>query len=114
VNNPAVLAALFQQAKLLFVTSEWESFCVPIAESLYFGVPVAVTDTPPMPEVAGPAGVVFDKQKVAAAVAQILTLLDNPDQYQTLAAAASERAQLYTDDVLAQNIQKLLAHIATT
>jgi glycosyltransferase involved in cell wall biosynthesis len=67
-----------------------------------------------MPEVAGPAGVVFDKQKVAAAVAQILTLLDNPDQYQTLAAAASERAQLYTDDVLAQNIQKLLAHIATT
>jgi type IV secretory pathway ATPase VirB11/archaellum biosynthesis ATPase len=70
VNNPAVLAALFQQAKLLFVTSEWESFCVPIAESLYFGVPVAVTDTPPMPEVAGPAGVVFDKQKVAAAVAQ--------------------------------------------
>ena len=61
VNNPAVLAALFANARLLFVTSEWESFCVPIAESLFFGVPTAVHLAPPMPEVAGPAGIVFDK-----------------------------------------------------
>ena len=111
VNNPAVLAALFANARLLFVTSEWESFCVPIAESLFFGVPTAVHLAPPMPEVAGPAGIVFDMANPAAAAAEVLALLDDPQRYQTMKETAVSWAQQYTSASLEQNLQSFLRKI---
>lgn len=108
VSNPAVLAALFRHARLLFVTSEWESFCVPIAESLYFGVPTAVHHLPPMPEVAGPGGIVFDKSQPAAAAQQIISALDD-GRYPQLCQAAANWAEQYSDAALAHNLAQLLA-----
>lgn len=111
VNNPAVLEALFRHARLLFVTSEWESFCVPIAESLHFGVPTAVHQEPPMPEVAGPAGLVFDKADPEAAANEVLALLNDPDRYQQMRQMALDWSTQYSDAALADNIKNLFAHI---
>lgn len=114
VNNPAVLEALFRHARLLLVTSEWESFCVPIAESLHFGVPTAVHQVPPLPEVAGPAGLVFDKSDPAAAAAQVLALLNDKTRYQEMRRAANEWAAHYTDTALGENLKQFFARIETT
>lgn len=111
VNNPAVLAALFSQASLLFVTSEWESFCVPIAESLFFGVPAVVHDVPPLPEVAGPAGLVVDKRRPSEAAEQVLALLDDEVHYRRLQRAAGKWAEQYTDQALGRNMLALLKQI---
>lgn len=111
VNNPAVLAALFGQAKMHIVTSEWESFCVPVAESLYFGVPAIVHNVAPLPEVAGPGGLVIDKANAEEAAAKIVALLDDTAHYRRLSQAATEWAQQYTDEALTRNIQKLLTRI---
>ncbi len=108
VNNPAVLGALYQNARLLFVTSEWESFCVPIAESLYFGVPAAVHDQEPMVEVAGPAGLVFDKHRPDEAAAQVLALLDDPARYAAMRHEAGRWAQRYNDAALEANVRRFL------
>ncbi len=111
VNNPAVLSALYENAKLLFVTSEWESFCVPIAESLFFKVPVVVHDAPPMPEVAGPAGLVIDKNEVETATNTVLALLEDEPRYLELGRMAGEWAQQYTDTALQHNMLKLFSEI---
>lgn len=108
VNNPGVLGALYRHARLLFVTSEWESFCVPIAESLYFNVPVAVHDQEPMVEVAGPAGVIFDKRRPDEAAAQVLALLDNRARYAAMRAEAGRWAQRYNDEALEGNVLRFL------
>lgn len=108
VSNPAVLAALYRQASLLLVTSEWESFCVPIAEALHFGVPAAVHDQEPMTEVAGPGGLIIDKGDPAAAAATIVALLSNADQLRAKQAAARTQAALYSDDALACNVLAFL------
>ena len=108
VNNHSLLATLFAQAQLYLVTSEWESFCVPIVESLYFGVPAAVANTPPLPEVVGPAGIVIDKTEPQAAAAQILALLANGKQYKQLSETAVNWVKQYTDQALAANMQALL------
>lgn len=111
VNNPAVLEALFRRARLLFVTSEWESFCVPVAESLYFGTPTAVHHVPPLPEVAGPAGIVFDKAAPQAAAEAVLALLADNGRYQQMRHTTSQWASQYSDEALAQNLQQFLATI---
>ena len=108
VNNPAVLGALYRHARLLFVTSEWESFCVPIAESLYFGVPAAVHNQEPMVEVAGPAGLVFDKRRPDEAAAAVLALLDDPARYAVLRREATAWAARYDDAALERNVLRFL------
>ena len=111
VNNPAVLGALYRHARLLFVTSEWESFCVPIAESLYFGVPAAVHNQEPMVEVAGPAGLVFDKRRPDEAAAAVLALLDDPARYAALKREATAWAARYDDAALERNVLGFLEQV---
>lgn len=111
VNDPAGLATLFQQAKLTLITSEWESFCVPIVESAFFGTPVAVCDTPPLPEVAGPAGIVIDKHNPQQTAQQIHDLLNNQTTYDELSQTAINWAACYTDTALADNLLNFMCTI---
>lgn len=111
VSNPAVLASLYRHAKLLMVTSEWESFCVPIAEALSFGVPVAVHNQPPMTEVAGPGGILFDKSQPVQAAAEIVALLQDDVAYKHLAEAARVWSANYTDDALRRSVLHFLTTI---
>jgi glycosyltransferase involved in cell wall biosynthesis len=48
----------YRRARMLVVTSERESFSLPIAEALACGVPVVVRDLPSLRETAGPGAVV--------------------------------------------------------
>lgn len=111
VSNPAVLAALYQHATMLIVTSEWESFCIPIAESLYFSVPAAVHDQEPMTEIAGPGGLIFDKRQPDEAARSLVALLDDPASYAALSAAARAQAGHYTDAALAANVLAFLRRV---
>ncbi|MDT8306469.1 MAG: glycosyltransferase [Anaerolineae bacterium] len=108
VNNPAVLAALYRHARLTVIASEWESFCVPVAESLYFGTPVAVNNVPPLPEVAGPAGIVFDSTEPATAATTIGNLLEDESRYQTLRERAQQQAKNYSGRALERNVRLLM------
>ena len=102
VNNPRALAQIFQHARLLVVTSEWESFCVPLVEAMYFGVPPVVHEIPPLPEVGGAAALVIDKADHGRAAQQIVNLLENQADYGRLSKAARERATHFTEAQLAE------------
>lgn len=108
VNDPAVLATLLRHAKLLLVTSEWETFCVPVAESMFFGVPPVIHNVPPLPEVAGSAGTVIDKRQPRATAVALHALLNDPVRYQTLSQAALARANDFTDAALATSLLTML------
>jgi glycosyltransferase involved in cell wall biosynthesis len=102
VNNGRALAQLFEQAKFLVVTSEWESFCVPLVEAMHFGVPPVVHQIDPLPEVGGEAAVVVDKHQPEKVAEKIVALLDDEGAYATLQTAARARAVHFTDQSLAE------------
>ena len=108
VNDTAVLATLFQNAHFLLVTSEWESFCVPVVEAMHFGVPPIVHDVAPLPEVAGAAGIVINKHQPEETAETILSLWHNPSAYQKLSALARQRAATFTDKALARALLKMI------
>ncbi|MCB0035697.1 MAG: glycosyltransferase, partial [Anaerolineales bacterium] len=95
-------AQLFEHAKFLVVTSEWESFCVPLVEAMYFGVPPVVHQIDPLPEVSGAAAVVVDKHRPLQVAERLVSLLDDAAAYGTLQTAARKRAQHFTDASLEQ------------
>jgi glycosyltransferase involved in cell wall biosynthesis len=111
VNNPTVLAALLGNAKFLIVTSEWETFCVPVVESLSFGVPPVVQNVAPLPEVAGNAGIIVDKTQPRQAAQKILRLLDNQGDYAQLKNSALTRVKNFTDRALEKAMLEMLASV---
>jgi L-malate glycosyltransferase len=112
VNDAAILGALYRHARLTIIASAWESFCVPVAESLAFGTPVAVNDVPPLPEVGGPAALVFDRHEPDMAARQIVALLEDKAAYAAVQEATGRQAARYSGAALAANIRRLLQRIA--
>ena len=112
VNDARVLGTLLKYARYHLITSEWESFCVPVAESMFFGVPPVVHHIPPLPEVTGPGGLVIDKSEPAIAAAEMLTLLEDETAYGAMSQAAVKQAQQFTDKSLAEAIMAMMRTIA--
>jgi glycosyltransferase involved in cell wall biosynthesis len=112
VNDPTLLGTLLKYAKFHLITSEWESFCVPVAESMFFGVPPVVHHIPPLPEVAGPGGLVIDKQQPKVAADKMLALLEDEAAYEAMSQMAVVQAQQFTDKSLAEAIRGMMRSIA--
>lgn len=108
VNDTIVLATLLQKAAFLIVTSDWETFCVPVAEAMFFGTPPIVHNIPPLPEIAGTGGVVIDKKNVGETAVAILNILSDEIQYKSLSQAAKLRSANFTDTALMAALQNML------
>lgn len=112
VNNSAVLAALFQNAKLLFITSKWETFCVPLVEAMYFGTPSVTHKIPPLPEIIDNSGLIIDKSHPHSAAESVLNLLADEKGYESLSRAAKTRANYFTEASLGKELLAMLSRIA--
>jgi glycosyltransferase involved in cell wall biosynthesis len=78
---------------------------------MYFGVPPVVHNLPPLPEVAGSAGLVIDKRAVAETAAAILNLWQDENAYQQHVLAARQRATAFTDQALATALRQMMQEI---
>jgi glycosyltransferase involved in cell wall biosynthesis len=100
VNDRRLLSSLYRQARFTLIMSDWESFCVPVVESMAVGTPVVACDVPPVPEIMGNGGLVIDKHDPRGAVDRIEALWTDSPQRAQLVAAARARAQHFTIDAL--------------
>ncbi|MBN1249354.1 MAG: glycosyltransferase, partial [Anaerolineae bacterium] len=104
INSTELLTSLYKHAKFTLVTSEWESFCVPIVESMRFGTPLVVHNIPPLPEVMGKAGIIIDKTKPENAAGVIHDLWNCEAGYAELVQRCSEQAAAFTESTLASQL----------
>ncbi|MBI4320009.1 MAG: glycosyltransferase family 4 protein [Chloroflexi bacterium] len=108
VTNPEVLSSLYRHARFSLCLSEWESFCVPIVESMFFGVPVVANNVAPIPEVLGTAGLIVRKDDHAATARSIHETLSDGDSYAGLKSACAARASMFTEHKLKAAIAEML------
>ena len=113
IRDPQLLGSLFRHAHFTLITSEWESFCVPVVESMHFGVPVVAHAVPPVLEVMEGGGIVIDKHNPTAAAAQVEAVWNDPGRYAELQATAQARAQSFTSDVLRRELLAMFQRVFT-
>jgi glycosyltransferase involved in cell wall biosynthesis len=96
IVDPAVLTSFYRHARFYLALSQWESFCVPIIEALYFGTPVAGRNVPPIPEIMNGGGFIVDggPEEIAA---QIDNIWDNEEAYGQFQANGRSHAEHFTD-----------------
>jgi glycosyltransferase involved in cell wall biosynthesis len=100
IKDSRILTSLYRRARFTIVVSEWESFCVPIVESMHFGTPVIGHTVPPVPEIMGQGGIQIDKHDPESAAERLSSIWNDAVEYEQLKSAAKLRAQDFTSAVL--------------
>lgn len=90
-----VLPDLYRTCDCFVLPSMNEGFGLVLAEAMACGKPVIVSDAPPLPEVAGGAGLVFTRGDVSGLKRAILKLRDSRPLREELGREALERARLF-------------------
>ncbi len=90
------LETLYASATCFVLPSLIEGFGLPVLEAMARGVPVACSDRPALPEVAGDAALLFDPTDQQAVTNAVRRLLTDPQLRETLSARGLERARRFS------------------
>jgi glycosyltransferase involved in cell wall biosynthesis len=90
------LEALYRSATCFVLPSLMEGFGLPVLEAMARGVPVACSDRPALPEVAGDAALLFDPLDQAAVTEAVRRLLRDSELRTTLAERGLARAREFS------------------
>lgn len=112
ITEPDILTSFYRHARFSIMLSTWESFCVPIVESLYFGTPVLGHAVPPIPETMGPGGVLLRGSPEEMAE-QIDGLWDDASRYRELQRKGRTHAENFTDAQLRAGLLELFNELAS-
>lgn len=90
------LQVLYSCASVLALVSLNEGFGLPVLEAMAFGVPVVVSKTSSLPEVAGSAGILVDPRNEQSIADGIGMVLSDRDLQRTLGERGREQARLFS------------------
>lgn len=111
IAEPDILTSFYRHARFYLCLSAWESFCVPLAESLFFGTPILGNDVPPVPETMGPGGIILHGTPEDMAE-HIDALWDDTPRYHALQRAGYAHAANFTDASLRAALLDIFRELA--
>jgi glycosyltransferase involved in cell wall biosynthesis len=107
----STIASLYQQAKIVLMTSEAEGFGMPVSEALACGSIVLASDIPVLREVGGDAAIYSPVGDINAWVTNSLMAITTPDRTPSLDRRLA-RAAYYTWDNYARTIVTAYSKLA--
>lgn len=102
------LVRLYKRALLVAYVSLYEGFGLPILEAMAAGVPVLVSNTTAMPEVAGDAAMLVNPYSVKEITDGLNTLAFNEADRALRIRSGMERARSFTWDAAAEKIWSII------
>jgi glycosyltransferase involved in cell wall biosynthesis len=102
--SDAELAVVLRRASVLAAPSQAEGFGLPVLEAMAAGVPVVHSDAPALIEVAGGAGVSFERGNPAALAAALRAVVSAPAAAEAMIAAGRRRAERFTWEHTARRV----------
>ncbi len=102
------LGRLVAAATALILVSYFEGFGVPIIEAFNCRVPVIVSNTSSLPEVAGPGGIFVEPNDTTAIANAMQKLAEQPELAESLGEAGYAHAQQFTWEAAGAVYQRLL------
>ena len=103
------LITYYNASQLYLCLSEHEGFCVPLVESMFFGLPVIAYLTGGIPETLGGAGIGLAQKNLEQIAEMMALVLEDDELRENIIAGQKERLK---DLSLEKNRQRLQAHLA--
>lgn len=106
------LAALYRGARCFVLVSLYEGFGLPVLEAMAYGIPVVVSKTSSLPEVAGKAGIYVDALNVNSIADGIVKALDEKGKDRV--ELGKTLAKQFTWEKAAKQTLKVLEEVGIT
>ncbi|GHV56043.1 glycosyl transferase [Synergistales bacterium] len=103
------LKAVYSSAHMFLCMSEHEGFCVPLLESMYFGVPIMAFAAAAVPETLGGGGVLFFEKNYKAIGAMMAALVRDDVFGEMVIEAQRARLRDFDIDKIKQALLEILA-----
>ncbi len=103
------LPQLYKKAACFVLPSLYEGFGLPVLEAMSHDVPVVVSSTSSLPEIAGDAGIYVDPEDAASIASGITQALTEPaGAHASRVATGKKRVKAFTWDSAAQKVMSVL------
>ncbi len=102
------LRAYYRSAHLFVTCSLHEGFCVPLLESMYFGIPILARSAAAIPYTLGGAGVTFKRMDIPFLAEVMEEMVTNVSLRKALAARMEERLREFDDVHLEEKLRGYL------
>lgn len=105
------ILAYYRIADVFLCMSEHEGFCVPLVESMHFGVPIVAYNTTAIPYTLGGSGVLLETAEPIAAAEAIARIIDDKNYRNDIVAKQYERVQDFSHEDTAAKLKEILQRI---
>lgn len=102
------ILAWYRLADVFLCMSEHEGFCVPLAEAMYFDVPIAAYAAAAVPDTLGGSGVLLDTKDPKTAAEAIHKLISDGEYRETVLQGQRERLKSFSYDNVSGILKKQL------
>lgn len=108
------LKTFYQNAHLYVSASHHEGFCVPLIESMFFGVPILARNATAVPETLNQAGVLFNQLGYLETAQAAHLMITDTALRQQIIATQEQRLQAFLPDAVEARLQEALQKINVT
>lgn len=99
----AEMCTYYRISQAFVCMSEHEGFCVPLLESMYYGLPVFAYDAAAVPYTLGNSGVLFDSKNYPY-IAEMIGLALRDEYRSAILAAQTKRLQDFSPDKISRDL----------
>lgn len=104
----AGLMAYYRRADLYLCLSEHEGFCVPLVESMHFGIPILAYAAAGVPGTLGPGGLLLESKEPELVAEAAARILGDPALKQEMSAAARARLERFRPARVEDDLKQVL------
>lgn len=94
------MVSIYRQADVFMTMSEHEGLCVPLIESMLFGVPIVAYNAAAVPETLGGSGILVEKKKYVEIAELINILFNNQNLRNEVVNTQYKRLKQFNKDIL--------------
>jgi L-malate glycosyltransferase len=105
------LKTYYQNSHLFISASQHEGFCVPLIESMFFGLPILARKATAVPETLGQAGILFNQLGHLEVAQTAHLMLTDPALRQQIIATQQQRLQAFLPEAVETRLQDALRQI---
>ena len=105
------ILAYYRTADVFLCMSEHEGFCVPLAEAMYFKVPIVAYASTAIPGTLNGCGVLVDSKEPATVAESLKEVLENPEYKQKILEGEERRLSDFDNEVVKKQLFAVLDQI---
>lgn len=106
------MVSYYKLADIFICMSDWESFCVPLVESMYFNIPIIAYNCTAIPSTLGNSGILVNKKRYEEIAELINCILEDRELKDTIIRKEKEQLREFEKETVSKILKRTIERVA--